>query len=232
MKKTRRTLLKSVGAIGSFAISGGLGAARAVEANPAKGEPPAPSAAGAVRCVVTGQTTSGKSVIVSQSPVSAVTVVLMPGYEFWPLWGNEDHPALPSDGTRAQTPPWFPAKQGFRFAMFAIPPATTVRTGSAPTSDELDEVRQRLPGMLEVLEPDHPGMHTTDSVDFDVVVSGEVVMELDDGVETLLKAGDCVVQNGTRHAWHNRSADKCVIASCLIGAERKPINSPAAREDE
>jgi uncharacterized cupin superfamily protein len=75
-------------------------------------------------------------------------------------------------------------------------------------------------------------MHTTDSVDFEVVVSGEVVMELDDGVETLLKAGDCVVQNGTRHAWHNRSADKCVIASCLIGAERNRINSPAAREDE
>jgi uncharacterized cupin superfamily protein len=51
--------------------------------------------------------------------------------------------------------------------------------------------------MAEVLEPENPGMHTTDTVDFDVVMSGEVYLELDDGSEVLLKAGDCVVQNGT-----------------------------------
>jgi mannose-6-phosphate isomerase-like protein (cupin superfamily) len=84
-------------------------------------------------------------------------------------------------------------------------------------------VRQKLPGMLDVLEPDHPGMHTTDSVDFDVVVFGEVVMELDDGAEVVLKAGDCVIQNGTRHAWHNRSSDVCVIAFSLVGAERRGL---------
>ena len=82
--------------------------------------------------------------------------------------------------------------------MFTVPPATIVRTGPTPTSADIEEVRQKLPGMLEVLEADHPGMHTTDSVDFDVVLFGEVVLELDDGVEALLKAGDCVVQNGTR----------------------------------
>jgi mannose-6-phosphate isomerase-like protein (cupin superfamily) len=75
--------------------------------------------------------------------------------------------------------------------------------------------------MGEVLERDHPGMHTTDTVDFDVVVFGVVVMELDDGAEVLLKAGDCVIQNGTRHAWHNRSSKIAVIAFSLIGAERK-----------
>jgi len=79
-----------------------------------------------------------------------------------------------------------------------------------------------LPGMIDVLELDHPGMHTTDTVDFDVVVFGEVVLELDDGAEVVLKAGDCVIQNGTRHAWHNRSGEKCVIAVTLVGAERKP----------
>jgi uncharacterized cupin superfamily protein len=58
-------------------------------------------------------------------------------------------------------------------------------------------------------------------VDFDVVVFGEVVLELDDGAEVSLKAGDCVIQNGTRHAWHNRSSEKCVIAFSLVGADRK-----------
>jgi mannose-6-phosphate isomerase-like protein (cupin superfamily) len=231
MRNTRRALLKSVEAIGSLAISGGLSAASTSE--PAQeGKLPTPSGPTAVRCVVTGQTKSGKSVIVSQAPVPPVTVALMPGYEFYRLWGNDDHPVLPSDGTPTEQPQWFPPKHGFRFAMFTVPPATTVRTGPAPTSAEVEEVRQKLPGLLEVQELDHPGMHTTDSVDFDVVVFGEVVLELDDGVEALLKPGDCVVQNGTRHAWRNRSAEKCAIASCLIGAERKRFSSPTGGESK
>ena len=67
-------------------------------------------------------------------------------------------------------------------------------------------------------EPDDPGMHTTDTVDFDYVVSGEVYLELDDGAEVLLKPGDCVVQNGTRHRWNNRSDEPCVVAVCIVGA--------------
>jgi hypothetical protein len=75
--------------------------------------------------------------------------------------------------------------------------------------------------MMEVLGRDHPGMHRTDTVDFDVVVSGEVYLELDDGAEVCLKSGGCVIQNGTRHAWHNRSSEKCVIAVAIVGAMRK-----------
>jgi len=71
-----------------------------------------------------------------------------------------------------------------------------------------------------VLEPDHPGMHTTDTVDYDVVLSGEVWLELDDGAEVHLKPGDCVVQNGTRHAWHNKTDQPCTLAVVLVGARR------------
>jgi len=229
MTNTRRTFLKSVGAIGSLALPRELSSASTSEPEQER-KLPTSGSPNAVRCVVTGQMKSGKSVIVSQTPVPPVTVALMPGYEFYPLWGNDDHPSLPSDGTPTEQGTWFPPKHGFRFAMFTVPPATTVRTGPAPTSAEVEEVRQKLPGMLEVLEIDHPGMHTTDSVDFDVVVFGEVVLELDDGVEAILKPGDCVVQNGTRHAWHNRSDKKCVLVSCLIGAERKRFSSPSGAE--
>jgi hypothetical protein len=76
--------------------------------------------------------------------------------------------------------------------------------------------------MIDVLDLDHRGIHITDTVDFDVIVSGEVHLELDDGAEVLLKSSDCVIQNGTRHAWHNRSSEKCVVAVTLVGAERKP----------
>jgi len=82
----------------------------------------------------------------------------------------------------------------------------------------LPQLQEMVPGLVDVLEPEHPGMHTSDTVDFDVVLSGEVWLELDDGKEVLLKAGECVVQNGTRHAWHNPSSEKCVVAVCVLGA--------------
>ena len=61
-------------------------------------------------------------------------------------------------------------------------------------------------------------MNTTQTVDFDVVLSGEVWLELDDGKEVLIRTGECAVQNGTRHAWHNRPSEPCIIAVCLLGA--------------
>jgi hypothetical protein len=88
------------------------------------------------------------------------------------------------------------------------------------------EIQAKLPGMVEILEPMHPGMHTTETVDFDVVLSGEVYPEFDDSSEVLLKAGDCVVQNGTRHAWQNRSAKDCGLAVALIGAQRGRRSNP------
>ncbi len=60
-------------------------------------------------------------------------------------------------------------------------------------------------------------MHTTDTVDYGIVVSGEIWPELDDGAEVHLKQGDCVVRNGTRHAWRNRSSETCA----MIGAKRR-----------
>ena len=174
-----------------------------------------------IRCVVTGQDKSGKSVVMRNTMTKPVTLALLPGYEFHRLWGSESAPELPSDGTAPPHPRYFPAKNGFRFGFFTLPPDRGVRVDGIDTASALAEIQQKLPGLFEVLEPDHPGMHTTDTVDFDVIVSGEVYLELDDGAEILLRAGDCVIQNGTRHAWHNRSTENCVIAVTLVGAERR-----------
>lgn len=173
-----------------------------------------------IRCVVTGQTGSGKSVFVRDAPVEPVTLALLPGFEFHRIWGSESAPELPSDGTAPPHPGYFPAKGAFRFGYFTIPPETQSVVDQIDMVSAFAELQQKLPGMAEVLEPDHPGMHTTDTVDFDVILSGEVYLELEDGATVLLKAGDCVIQNGTRHAWHNRSPEPCVIAVTLVGAER------------
>jgi mannose-6-phosphate isomerase-like protein (cupin superfamily) len=175
-----------------------------------------------IYCVVTGQNESGKSVIMRNTPIKPVSLALLPGYEFHRIGGSDSIPELPSDGTPPPQPRYFPPKSGFRFGFFTIPPDTTTSVDQIGIAPALEEIQQKLPGMIDVLEPDHPGMHTTDTVDFDVIVSGEVYLELDDGAEVLLKAGDCVIQNGTRHAWHNRSSEKCVISVAIVGAQRKP----------
>ncbi|MEM5582410.1 cupin domain-containing protein [Roseibium sp. AS2] len=61
----------------------------------------------------------------------------------------------------------------------------------------------------------HPFMHRTDSVDYAVVLTGEIYMLLDED-EVLLKAGDTVVQRGTNHAWSNRGTEPCSIVFVLV----------------
>jgi mannose-6-phosphate isomerase-like protein (cupin superfamily) len=173
-----------------------------------------------IRRVVTGQAADGKSVFVSDEQVEPVALGLMPGTEFHLLWGNDETPRLPTDGSRPATGQYFPPPPGFRFNFFTLGPDTVTLADDLDIGAALAELRERLPGMLDVLEPEHPGMHTTDTVDVDLVISGEVWLELDDGAEVHLGPGDCVVQNGTRHAWHNRTDQPCVIAVVLVGAHR------------
>jgi len=82
------------------------------------------------------------------------------------------------------------------------------------------ELEAFAPGLLSVMEPDAPGMHTTDSIDFIYVISGEVIMTLDDAAEVHLAAGDTLVQSGTRHAWRNPGQEACRLIAVQIGAER------------
>lgn len=169
-----------------------------------------------VRCVITGRDAAGKSVIARDEQVQPKALL---GYEFNRLWGSDEAPAVPCDGSAPVPAMYFPAPGGFRFGYFAVPPNSDAIPPEQMMS-AMPEAQRQLPGLFDVLEPGHPGMHTTQTVDFDVVLAGEVWLELDDGKEVLLRAGDCVVQNGTRHAWHNRSAEKCVLAVCLLGARK------------
>jgi mannose-6-phosphate isomerase-like protein (cupin superfamily) len=63
----------------------------------------------------------------------------------------------------------------------------------------------------------HPGMHRTATVDYAIVVSGEIHAVMDEG-ETLMRAGDCLVQRGTNHAWSNRGDAPCLVAFVLVSA--------------
>jgi mannose-6-phosphate isomerase-like protein (cupin superfamily) len=173
-----------------------------------------------VRRVVTGQTADGRSVFVSDEEVEPTTVELLPGAEFHRLWGSDATVQLPTDGAAPTAPGYFPPASGFRFAMFTLAPNSATRPEDLDLGAALAELHAKLPGLVEAMEPDNPGMHTTDTVDFDFVLSGEVWLELDDGAEVHLRAGDCVIQGGTRHAWRNKTSDPCVIAVAIVGAQR------------
>ncbi|XVQ07416.1 cupin domain-containing protein [Spirillospora sp. CA-255316] len=72
-----------------------------------------------------------------------------------------------------------------------------------------------------------PGMHTTDTLDYAIVVSGEIWLVVDDG-ETLLQQGDVVIQRRTNHAWSNRSNDTAVVAFVLLDGRRSDVQSSLA----
>jgi mannose-6-phosphate isomerase-like protein (cupin superfamily) len=174
-----------------------------------------------VRRVVTGQNADGKSVFVSDEEVAPITLGLLPGYEFHRLWGSDDVPTLPTDGHVPPAPAYFPPAAGYRFGFFTVPPAGIDLPLDLDMTAALADMESKLPGMAAHMEPDDPGMHTTDTIDFEVVLSGEVICELDDGAEVTLKKGDTFVQNGTRHRWRNPGTEAAVLFVALLGAERR-----------
>ena len=79
-----------------------------------------------------------------------------------------------------------------------------------------------FPGFAELFEPD--GMHTTVTVDYGVVLDGDIVLDLGDGETAKLQAGDVVVQNGTRHAWRNPGDKPATIFFVLMGSREAPTS--------
>jgi mannose-6-phosphate isomerase-like protein (cupin superfamily) len=127
---------------------------------------------------------------------------------------------FPNDGAMPSNDEYFPPPGGFRFGFFTLPPAGT---GLPPderfdASSALTEMEERLPGLVKYMEPDAPGMHTTPTVDIDLVISGQVILELDNDAMVTLGPGDTVVQNGTRHRWRNEGTTPATLAYFICGA--------------
>ena len=175
-----------------------------------------------IRRVVTGHSSNGKATVVSDGIVEATTVDALPGSEYHELWSADQAPVFPDSGEQSPAARWFPPVGGFRFATFTVPPGTQKLPDDFDRELALQELEAAVPGMVTQanMEKDNPGMHTTDTIDFEFVVSGEVWLELDDGKEVHLKPGDTVVQNGTRHAWRNKGEEPCQMVVFLTGAHR------------
>lgn len=174
------------------------------------------------RRVVTGVTSEGKSVFTSDDRPDGISVQAMPGLDFFLLWGTEgDHPVLRA-GDDAVVKPYFPALGGSRFVVVRWAPDRQMQEPVGDRGEILAEAERLLPGLIGVMEPDNPGMHSTDTLDYAFCADGEIWLELDDGQEVHLTPGSCVIQRGTRHAWHNRGNKIATMIFVQIGAERDP----------
>jgi mannose-6-phosphate isomerase-like protein (cupin superfamily) len=168
-----------------------------------------------MRRVVTGHR-NGKSVIVDDAEISGQGIF---GSEFIGVWETEETPTIHlEERDQIKQPVYhFPKTGATYFGVVSLPPDELIKKKAKEENIDPDEHWRKQFG-------DEPGMHTTDTVDYDIVLSGEIWMEVDDGEEVHLKAGDCVVMNGTRHAWRNRGTETCVMASVMLGAKRTKTN--------
>ena len=175
-----------------------------------------------IRTVVTGER-NGKSVFVSDglSPHTR-DYASTPGFRTALAWATPATPRLPQNGSDpcpGQTSV-VPAPHGTRMIIVQFPPDSVMSSPEFDPAAAGAEYAAHLPGLAECFEADGSGMHRTNSIDYDFIVAGELWLELDDGETRHLKAGDLVIQNGTRHAWRNRSAANATMISVLIGADR------------
>ncbi|MGI8792588.1 MAG: cupin domain-containing protein [Acidimicrobiales bacterium] len=176
-----------------------------------------------IRRVVTGHNAAGKAVFASDEVVDPTTLALVPGAEFYRLWGADETVRFPGAGSMPAHVQYFPPVGGFRFGLFSVAPDSVVLSDDLDIPAALAELEEKLPGMAAHMEPANPGMHTTATVDYEFVASGRVVLELDDGERRELVAGDTVVQNGTRHAWRNPYDEPCLLVVVLVGADHDAI---------
>lgn len=172
------------------------------------------------RRIVTGFDQGGKSVFVSDGLVepSKIEGIL----EIALLWAADAPATFPCTGTLTRVSQYFPPVGGVRFAIFTVHPSqVTAAAMEAMAPEDLQKALARVGqevGNLEVGDDPEPGMHTTDTTDFLIVLSGNPVCELDGGATKQLSPGDTLVQNGVRHRWLNPGAEPAYIAAVLVGA--------------
>jgi hypothetical protein len=113
-----------------------------------------------------------------------------------------------------------PGPGATRFIVVRFPPGSTFASSDFDPEAAGSEQLEFTPGLAELFEPDSPGKHTTQTIDYGIVLEGELWLELDNGEETLLKTGDVVIQNATRHSWSVRSDGTATLLTVLVGVER------------
>lgn len=168
------------------------------------------------RRVITGHDSDGRSTILFDGPATAVQeMASMPGLALTDLWETTRSPADNNGSDDSVTRPvrLEPPRTGSIFRIVEFPPDANWRN-NAEAGLAFSSIGA---GAAHDDESSDPMMHTTATVDYIVVLQGEIHAIVDTG-ETLLRQGDVFVQRGTRHSWSVRGTKPCVIAAILVSA--------------
>jgi mannose-6-phosphate isomerase-like protein (cupin superfamily) len=173
----------------------------------------------AIHRVVTGHDASGKAVVSTNGALPTVTEIkAIPGTIFHEVWSTSATPVEINNGSDPSTGPISlpPPKLGTRIRFVDIPPDTAdfLANGAARMHAAFSEIGDSKATTAKADSP-HPLMHRTETVDYGVVMEGELTLILDDS-EVELKVGSVVIQRGTNHAWANRSGKPCRVLFVLV----------------
>ncbi len=173
-----------------------------------------------VRRVVTGHDAQGRSCFIADGPPPLVRERHPGSTIVAELWRTQETPADNSsaDDHAAGAYSLAPPKGGSALRVITYPPD---RLRLATLEKERADASHEDPSRAAALDkgaPRHPGFHKTQTIDYAIVLSGEIWALMDEG-ETLLRAGDVLIQRGTNHAWSNRTDDDAVLAFVLIDAK-------------
>lgn len=180
--------------------------------------------------VVTGHDADGKAVVQSDGALpTVVELTAIPGTVFHEVWNTSVMPAPADNGADPTVGPLVlpPPANGTRLRFVDIPPDTAdfLAHGAARMHDAFTQAGDAAASTVAAHSP-HPLMHRTESVDYGVVIDGEMTLVLDD-TEVRLLPGSVVVQRGTNHAWANRSQRPCRMLFVLIDANYDPAIATA-----
>ena len=179
-----------------------------------------------IRRVVTGHDKSGKAIVLSDGPVPTIhSNPIRPGQLSFEVWKTRSMPVPiaaeepePTTGPRSLQPP----PMGSVLRISVVPPETEETRNLTPEQAR-ELFRKSGAGDASTYGRGgrHPMMHRTETVDYAVVLEGEITLILDDE-EVALKTGDVVIQRGTSHAWSNRSGKPVKMLYVLIDGDFAP----------
>jgi mannose-6-phosphate isomerase-like protein (cupin superfamily) len=175
----------------------------------------------AARRIVTGHTAQGRATIsIDDAGPNVMEVKGWPGLYVTELWVTGEMPVnnMGAGDQGARPMRHDPTPNGTVFRLVEIPPEKSV--AGIDTAAAFEHMGSHNKPRAED-SARHPSMHKTNSVDYLVVISGEMWMVMEEG-ETLIRQGDCIVQRGTNHAWVNKSDKPCVLAAVLVDAKPAP----------
>jgi len=169
-----------------------------------------------IRRVVTGHDENGRSIFLWDENATAVKEMeSMPGLALTDLWQTNSSPADNIGNSDVTDRPVVlePPPNGSIFRLVEFPPDTAWRD----RADAIDAFDSIDAGHAPVKGSDDPMMHKTSTVDYLIVIKGEIWAILDDS-EVCLKQGDTMIQRGTNHSWSVRTDEPCLLAAVLINA--------------